>query len=1342
MKKLPDGERAAPTVPQEIEALAKRLLTCDTGEEPYRQFISALSDRVVATTRQAESYVSVTELLEIHKRQVARLLSTLDDMVLALGKLAEARARREKYTERWWEQVHQELNSTLASDQEAAFQRWVELYAQALLDWRLDICHRLASTPLPFPPRLSPYMILFRFGTEAVQAGDYQRSLQMLNYLAEIGLASSPADGAKLMRAQLYIFIGRIHLYRDAYPAAAKSQFEIASELVPRDGRPFAALGHCSLLQSNQEGKSEAERLFSKAVELSPDQPDGYVGMGLLAEGRELWGEVDDWYRHAVEVVLDEPDLLTSLGKLLSPGSGRLYLEAARRLLQDEKVQQALAAIGKAFELGVIDGTKYPERAVYALKGRILEQLYRESETAEGLNGAAQAYFKAGQEYYWQNEITPAVELFKRAKLLNSERVETFWYLADALRLQSSKPEPPYVDERLINESLDVWNQVANRLPTDDDSSWAYMARSSISELLSRVPSENSDERLWEALVYVERAMLYYADAYRQAELGRCYRCLSLDANALHATQLSLELNPSDSRVMEERAASLINVGEYESADELLQKLISQSSPELQAFYKGWQGLVRYFQGRYSEGLDCINARLEHYKDEIWSWGVRAQLHRMNGDLEKFQQDCNWIWQQRDKSAHKGEALTIAWSGYWLNLADEAVEIAQLALKKRGNTQEVALLTGLCRLLQGQIPQADEYLTRALELVTNRNQVDFMEMEVGYLEKRAADGDWPELAKLLSGLAFISQQGGVKDKISVKRQNLAEAKRLPVAELESIIAEDDFSRPGSWRWLAAQAGLGRLYLEGKRWQKAADAYQQLREYAADFAEAPKGLERLRSALVEEGKQHLKAGEYARAIEEFEESLNYQAVASDRTEVGDTHGLMGSAFIGLEDTMQARHSFAQAVQLYREDNIPDPAEHLGVIVSESVSNMTHYWALDSTWQSWGHDPEKVTAVSPDYTAARQGLRQYLNRVFELQGGAEMVPAVTPIAVEIGRGLIPEETGENWPLIKTYLPEMRDRIEHQTGVRVPGVRIRGNETDLPAGSYVIMIDEIPLVMGSAGTDTRYCPASSEALRSLGIAKEDFSEGAHPLTNEPGCWVAAQHWNLVTSKGIELWTDPLIYMVYHLEGVLRRNLVDFLGVQEVENLLESWEKLETGASLIRTALPDDVSRVRFARVLRAIVKERVPITDWKAILEAVGEVGLAHNDASEAVRAIRIRLKSLLSGNSRGDVRVELPREVEDKMVPWLWHDAGKTFFALPPEETQEILGDVRKLIDTSRKNLVLVVQSSELRPFVRRLVEIEFPDLMVIAEKELIAVADPVGQAVEKPLNEHTLDRSKC
>jgi type III secretory pathway component EscV len=269
----------------------------------------------------------------------------------------------------------------------------------------------------------------------------------------------------------------------------------------------------------------------------------------------------------------------------------------------------------------------------------------------------------------------------------------------------------------------------------------------------------------------------------------------------------------------------------------------------------------------------------------------------------------------------------------------------------------------------------------------------------------------------------------------------------------------------------------------------------------------------------------------------------------------------------------------------------------------------------------------------------------------------------------------------------------------------------------GTYVISLDEVPLLVGNAQADKAYCIADPAQLVGLGVPEEEIEEASEPVTLRPGCWLPRQYWDVAHAHQLPLWTDPLIFVIHHVEAVLRDNLAHFVGVQDVENMLESWSTTDEGRERIASALPDADARLRFARLLRALARERVPISDWRTILTAFQAAGPPTAELHDLVHTVRGALRASLPGNEPGARRLELPTALEDQIRPWVTTHAGKTFFALPPEDTQELLGEIRELLtENDAEQLVLVVQDGRTRPFVRRLVELEFPRIMVLAQDE--------------------------
>ena len=104
------------------------------------------------------------------------------------------------------------------------------------------------------------------------------------------------------------------------------------------------------------------------------------------------------------------------------------------------------------------------------------------------------------------------------------------------------------------------------------------------------------------------------------------------------------------------------------------------------------------------------------------------------------------------------------------------------------------------------------------------------------------------------------------------------------------------------------------------------------------------------------------------------------------------------------------------------------------------------------------------------------------------GLERLPVVTPIAMEVAGDLLPliENTRDRTlaPAFESLLKGVRNEIFERYGLRIPGLRTRAN-SEMPPGSYLIMLMEVPIVMGSVTRDRRFCPEIGATVQAKGIS-----------------------------------------------------------------------------------------------------------------------------------------------------------------------------------------------------------------------------------------------------------------
>lgn len=417
--------------------------------------------------------------------------------------------------------------------------------------------------------------------------------------------------------------------------------------------------------------------------------------------------------------------------------------------------------------------------------------------------------------------------------------------------------------------------------------------------------------------------------------------------------------------------------------------------------------------------------------------------------------------------------------------------------------------------------------------------------------------------------------------------------------------------------------------------------------------------------------------------------------------------------------------AYSVLLPYAEKIPEA--HLGLEKTCASLTPAHYWQLrDHLSEMFA----RTGASAQVQATVRTALETVLPSAYRLAAAQDWWPMVTPLAVELSPKLVPEDTSAEWVLFKTYIPEMRARLQQEMGLIVPSVRVRVNEGDLPEDGYLILLHDVPVVMGALPSGRAFCPAPIAQLRALGIPDTALLAATHPDGVTPGCWVESSFVGLIQAQGMTVWPDEWAFLVQHLEALLRVALAEFLGEQEVADWLTRQAQSGVSAELIAAAIPDDLRRLRLGRVLRALLAEQVSIADGQAILTAVREVGLPQDDVQSVVSAVRLRLKAMLPGNRPTDELITVPPALEQSIPPYLSAHGGKLYLTVPPTQTQELLAEFRSLLETDGPGKVLVVNDTVVRPFVRRLLEVEFPQVMVVAQAELL----PRATAVER-VREH-------
>ncbi len=190
--------------------------------------------------------------------------------------------------------------------------------------------------------------------------------------------------------------------------------------------------------------------------------------------------------------------------------------------------------------------------------------------------------------------------------------------------------------------------------------------------------------------------------------------------------------------------------------------------------------------------------------------------------------------------------------------------------------------------------------------------------------------------------------------------------------------------------------------------------------------------------------------------------------------------------------------------------------------------------------------------------------------------------------------------------------------------------------------------------------------------------------------------------------------------LPAALAAIVPDLLGVDRVATLVERTSA--TSPVLVREVVPRVVSLGLLTEVLRGLARERIPIDDLAAVLEALALApppsgGFTARDVPALVEHLRGQLRRQISARwaPRGQLAVyTIDAMIEDAVRSAVDRREGATVLALEPAIAQDIVAAVRAALGTGPG---VILTSGDVRRHLRGLLEPELPEIAVLAAHEL-------------------------
>ncbi|MGL4426359.1 MAG: flagellar biosynthesis protein FlhA [Alphaproteobacteria bacterium] len=320
-------------------------------------------------------------------------------------------------------------------------------------------------------------------------------------------------------------------------------------------------------------------------------------------------------------------------------------------------------------------------------------------------------------------------------------------------------------------------------------------------------------------------------------------------------------------------------------------------------------------------------------------------------------------------------------------------------------------------------------------------------------------------------------------------------------------------------------------------------------------------------------------------------------------------------------------------------------------------------------------------------------------------------IESIKLELGYGLL-EILNDG--KLTNQIKNIRRDIASQMGFVMPSVRVLDN-TQLEPNQYRIRIKDIEVAKGTLRTQMLL--VLDPQGRAIHFAGED--------TKDPVFGLDAK-WIYPTSRAdaeVEGYTvvDPGTVLATHLTEVLKDSMGELLSFSDVQKLVDRLEKPHQ--KLFSDLVPTQLQPAMFQRILQNLLAERISIRDLGTIIEGVGEAVSSTRNPLALTEHVRSRIGRQICASyetKEGVLQViSLSAAWERTFQDALSGDGEIKHFIVPPSKLQEFVEKMNAAFQvyTQRSDMVVLLTSGTLRPYVRSIVERFRPLTPVIAQNEV-------------------------
>lgn len=293
-------------------------------------------------------------------------------------------------------------------------------------------------------------------------------------------------------------------------------------------------------------------------------------------------------------------------------------------------------------------------------------------------------------------------------------------------------------------------------------------------------------------------------------------------------------------------------------------------------------------------------------------------------------------------------------------------------------------------------------------------------------------------------------------------------------------------------------------------------------------------------------------------------------------------------------------------------------------------------------------------------------------------------------------------------------MRRNIASMLGFLMPKIRIRDN-LQLPPNEYRFKLKGVVIASGTVYADKFLAMDSGYVSNDIeGIATKEPAFGLDAL------WIDGSVKEDAILSGYTV-VDPASVISTHMSELVKQNASELLTKQEVQNILE---KLKSDYPVVVEDTLKVASVGLIQKILKALLKDNIPIKDMLSILEATSDVAEVSKNLDmiiEHVRAALCRVITALYADEKGQLNFYIfDASVQQKLVDSLSYKDGAYHLMINVAQTSAIvtaLREKRANRSVSEQGAMLLCVEPSLRKFIANIVQNFGIDIVVLSFAEI-------------------------